>query len=211
MAAAWYNERIMNELETAAPPEFEEVPHPEPVLPPAPLGQQLFLFVVTAAVILLDQFSKYIVEAALPLYQSYAPIPALEALFRFTHATNTGAAFGIFPAGGSFFTIVAVVVGLVILYYNYTMPAGQMSLRLALGMQLGGALGNVIDRFRLGHVTDFLDFGPWPVFNLADTSIVAGVVILTWLMFKEQREHQAEAALPASEAIEIADPSITHE
>ena len=211
MAAAWYNERIMNELETAAPPEFEEVLHPEPVLPPAPLGQQLFLFVVTAAVILLDQFSKYILEAALPLYQSYAPIPALEALFRFTHATNTGAAFGIFPAGGSFFTIVAVVVGLVILYYNYTMPAGQMSLRLALGMQLGGALGNVIDRFRLGHVTDFLDFGPWPVFNLADTSIVAGVVILTWLMFKEQREHQAEAALPASEAIETADPSITHE
>jgi len=211
MAAAWYNEHTMNELETMAPSEFEEVPEPEPILPPATMSQQLFLFVVTAIVILLDQFSKYIVEAALPMYQSYAPIPAIEALFRFTHTTNTGAAFGIFPAGGNFFTIVAVIVGLVILYYNYTMPAGQMSLRLALGMQLGGALGNVIDRFRLGHVTDFLDFGPWPVFNLADTSIVAGVVILTWLMFKEQREHQAETALPEGEAIETADPFITHE
>jgi signal peptidase II len=145
------------------------------------------------------------------MYQSYAPIPALEALFRFTHATNTGAAFGIFPAGGSFFTIVAVVVGLVILYYNYILPGGQLSLRLALGMQLGGALGNVIDRFRLGHVTDFLDFGPWPVFNLADTSIVAGVIILTWLMLQEKREHQAEAVTREGEIIETADPPLTHE
>jgi signal peptidase II len=209
MAAAWYNERMLDDVETIAPPEFEEVP--EPVLPPATLGQQLFLFVITAVVIVLDQFSKYMVEISLPMYQSYAPIPELEALFRFTHTTNTGAAFGIFPAGGNFFTIVAVVVGLVILYYNYTLPAGQMSLRLALGLQLGGALGNVIDRFRLGHVTDFLDFGPWPVFNLADTSIVAGVIILTWLMLKEQREHQAEAVAYETEAMETADPSIPHE
>jgi signal peptidase II len=202
---------MMNEVETGVSPEYEEGAQPEPLFPPATLGQQLFLFVVTAVVILLDQFSKYIVEATLPLYQSYAPIPALAELFRFTHATNTGAAFGIFPAGGNFFTVVAVIVGLVILYYNYTLPGGQRSLRLALGMQLGGALGNVIDRFRLGHVTDFLDFGPWPVFNLADTSIVAGVVILTWLMFQEQREHQTKREAARIVEMETADPSLPYE
>lgn len=211
MAAAWYNEPMMNEVESTAAPEFEEGLEPETGLPPATTAQQLFLFVVTGVVILLDQFSKYIVEATLPMYQSYTPIPALAELFRFTHATNTGAAFGIFPAGGNFFTIIAVVVGLVILYYNYTLPGGQVGLRLALGMQLGGALGNVIDRFRLGHVTDFLDFGPWPVFNLADTSIVAGVIILTWLMFQEQREHQTESGKAGAVEIETADPSIPHE
>jgi signal peptidase II len=78
-------------------------------------------------------------------------------------------------------------------------------------MQLGGALGNVIDRFRLGHVTDFLDFGPWPVFNLADTSIVAGVVILTWLMFQEQREHQTKREAARIVEMETADPSLPYE
>ena len=179
---------MMNELETSVSLETEELAESEVLLSPATTGQQLFLFVVTAVVILLDQLSKYFVEISLPMYQSYAPIPIIADIFRFTHATNTGAAFGIFPAGGSFFMVVAIVVGAVILYYNYTLPAGQMGLRLALGLQLGGAWGNVTDRFRLGHVTDFLDFGPWPVFNLADTSIVVGVIILAWLMFKEQQQ-----------------------
>lgn len=210
MVTAWYNDSMMNEVETISPPELEEVVRLDPVLEQATTGQHLFLFVVTAVVILLDQFSKYIVEISLPLYQSYAPIPTIEALFRFTHATNTGAAFGIFPAGGPFFTIVAVVVGVVILYYNYTLPAGQISLRLALGLQLGGAFGNVIDRFRLGHVTDFLDFGPWPVFNLADTSIVTGVIILAWLMFKEQ-QHETEAARRQAIDMEMETADLPHE
>jgi signal peptidase II len=191
---------MMNELETVSLEEQAGIVQPEPVVEQATIRQQMFLFVITAVVVLLDQFSKYLVEISLPIYQSYAPIPEIAALFRFTHATNTGAAFGIFPAGGSFFTVVAVVVGTVILYYNYTLPAGQMGLRLALGLQLGGALGNVIDRFRIGHVTDFLDFGPWPIFNVADTSVVAGVMILAWLMFKEQ---QQEAALAQAQTLDV--------
>ena len=196
----------MNELEPISSEELVEEVLPEPILEQATTGQQMFLFVVTAVVVLLDQFSKYLVEISLPIYQSYAPIPEIAALFRFTHATNTGAAFGIFPAGGSFFTVVAIVVGTVILYYNYTLPAGQMSLRLALGLQLGGALGNVIDRFRLGHVTDFLDFGPWPIFNVADTCVVTGVIILAWLMFKEQ-QHEAALAQTQTMDMETAGPS----
>ncbi len=159
-----------------------------------PALQHLLLFLVALVVIVLDQASKYLIEARMPLNTTYAPIPALEAIFRITHVSNTGAAFGLFAQGGVLFMLVAAVVSVVIILYNFSLPRGFFLLRAALGLQLGGALGNLIDRIRLGHVTDFLDFGPWPVFNLADTSIVAGVVILGVLMLLEQRREAAAAA-----------------
>lgn len=163
--------------------------HKARLKPEAPsTAQRSLLLLVAAAVIVVDHISKLYVESWLPLNRSWAPFPELAHLFRITHVTNTGAAFGLFPGGSLFFTVIATVVAIFILYYNYQLPAGQRPLRIALGLQLGGALGNLIDRLRLGHVTDFLDFGPWPVFNLADTSIVAGVVILAILMLQEQRE-----------------------
>lgn len=152
------------------------------------LGQRLILLLVAAAVILGDQMSKWLIEHRLPLNASLAPFPDYAHLFRFTHVSNTGAAFGFFPSGSSLFTVIAAIVAVVILFYNFQLPAGHRILRVALGLQLGGALGNLIDRLRIGHVTDFLDFGPWPVFNLADTAIVAGVVLLGLLMLIEERE-----------------------
>lgn len=159
---------------------------PEPESPST--AQRSLLLLVAAAVIVVDHVSKLYIESWLPLNRSWAPFPEVAHLFRFTHVTNTGAAFGLFPGGSLFFTVVATVVGIFIVYYNYQLPAGHRPLRIALGLQLGGALGNLIDRLRLGHVTDFLDFGPWPVFNLADTSIVAGVILLGFLMLQEQKE-----------------------
>ncbi len=184
----------MNELNSNSLIEREEALQ---FLQPASTSEKTLVFIITAVSIILDQFTKYIVEATLPLHRSYAPFPAIEQFFRFTHVSNKGAAFGIFQNGGQFFTIVAIFVTIFILYYNYTLPTGQTAIRLALGLQLGGALGNVIDRFRIGHVTDFLDFGPWPVFNLADTSIVAGVIILAWLTFREQQAENKAAVLAA--------------
>lgn len=172
-----------NEL-NPAPAETETTITPEA----ASTRQRSLLLLVAAAVIFVDHISKLYVENWLPLNRSWAPFPELAHLFRFTHVTNTGAAFGLFPGGSLFFTVIAVVVGIFIIYYNYQLPSGHRLLRIALGLQLGGALGNLIDRLRLGHVTDFLDFGPWPVFNLADTSIVAGVILLGFLMLQEQRE-----------------------
>ncbi len=177
----------------------EAIPSEKNVLAPARLGEKTVLLLVTAVVLLLDQFSKYMVEAFLPLYTSWSPWPSLAHLFQFTHATNTGAAFGIFPGGSLVFTLVALAVVLFILVYNYTLPGGQWLLRLGLGLQLGGALGNLLDRLRLGHVTDFLDFGPWPVFNLADTAIVVGVVVLAWLMLQEWRADAARSAKAGAE------------
>lgn len=162
-------------------------------LPPPTTAQRAIPILVAALVVLADHFSKLFIETLLPLNRTWAPFPEYAHLFRFTHVSNTGAAFGLFPGGSLIFTLIAIVVALVIVVYNYGLPRGNGVLRLALGLQVGGALGNLVDRLRLGHVTDFLDFGPWPVFNLADTSIVAGVVILGLLMIVEQRQLAAQA------------------
>jgi len=161
----------------------------------ASINQQLILFLVAGGVILLDQFSKRLVEQSLALYEAWAPIPALEPYFRVLHATNTGAVFGLFQGGGLLFALMALIVSVGIIYYNHTLPAGNFWLRVALGLTLGGALGNLIDRFRLGHVTDFLDFGPWPVFNVADMAVVGGAILLGWLVLQESRQQKREELL----------------
>jgi signal peptidase II len=145
-----------------------------------------------AAVLVVDQFTKYLIETRLPLYEIWAPIPAIEPFFRILHATNTGMAFGLFQGGGTLIAAVAVVVSGVIVYFNHTLPGNERLLRIALGLQLGGVLGNLIDRIRQGHVTDFLDFGPWPIFNVADTALVAGVILLAYVMLTEGRRAAAE-------------------
>ena len=132
-----------------------------PPLPKPRLGEILFPFLVTGTVLLIDQVTKNLVETRIPLYSYWAPIPALANIFRITHTANTGAVFGLFQGSGWFFAILAVVVASAIVYFNVTLPGRQWLLRLALGLQLGGALGNLTDRLRQGHVTDFIDVGPW--------------------------------------------------
>lgn len=189
------------DLMTSTDPDPETSParpETEQAHPLAPLKNRAWLFAISALVIVLDQITKAIVEQQMVLYTSWAPIPGLANLFQFTHAINYGAAFGLFQESGRIFAVVALIVAGVIIYYNHRLPAGHWLLRTALGLQLGGALGNLIDRMRQGYVTDFLDFGPWPVFNLADTAIVAGVALLALLMLQEmwaeRREGQATAA-----------------
>lgn len=160
-----------------------------------PLSQYLILLAVAGIVILLDQFTKYLIERSLNLYEIWAPFPAIEPYFRIMHATNTGTAFGLFPNGSLFFGLMALIVSVAIIYYNHTLPAGNVWLRVALGLTLGGAIGNLIDRLRLGHVTDFLDFGPWPVFNVADMAIVGGAILLGLIVLQESREEQKAAQL----------------
>lgn len=180
------------EAETAVLPHRAN-PEPE-MMEPATTGQRLILFVITAVVLLLDQGSKYWIETNLRLGEVWTPFPGIEPLFRVFHVSNTGAAFGLLPSGGVIFGILAVMVGAAIIYYNHTLPNGQPGLRVVLGLLLGGAWGNMIDRVRIGHVTDFLDFGPWPVFNVADMSIVAGVIIMGWFTYQEHRREQARHA-----------------
>lgn len=159
----------------------------------AVLGRQWLLLIgVTLLTVVADQASKAYVVAHLGLYESWMPLAFLEPVFRFTLVHNTGAAFGLFPQGGSMFLIIAVVISVVIVYYYRQVPSGAWLARLALGLQLGGALGNVVDRVRLGYVVDFLHVEYWPVFNVADSCIVIGVTLLALLMLiQEHQESQA--------------------
>jgi signal peptidase II len=97
---------------------------------------------------------------------------------RIHHVTNTGAAFGILKDQTGFLVVTALVGLAAILLYYRNPPIQHFTLPLAVGMILGGAVGNLADRTRLGHVTDFIDFPRWPAFNVADSSIVLAIVVL---------------------------------
>ncbi len=142
---------------------------------------------LAGAVVALDQWTKYLVRTRLAFSESWSPWEWLAPYVRIVHWNNTGAAFGLFQSGGLVFTIVAFVVSLAILYYYPRVPASQVPLRLALSLQLGGAIGNLIDRLAQGTVTDFISVGTFPVFNLADASISAGVAVLIAAMWLEER------------------------
>lgn len=141
-------------------------------------------------VLLVDQVSKYLVATRLEEGQSWDIIPWLASIFRITHVTNTGVAFGLFQGLGDLFVVVAIVAIAAIVLYCRQLPDGQRAMQVALALALGGAVGNLADRLRQGFVTDFIDlrFWPlheWPVFNLADSSIVTGVTILMLVMLWE--------------------------
>ena len=145
--------------------------------PRIPIYKDFFLLQLAALIFLFDQFSKFLVRDQLLFRESFP----VSGFIRFTHTHNTGSAFGIFQDQNTPLILVSIIgVGiLTMIYRSQRVPTGL--LRLSLGLQIGGALGNLIDRLRLGHVTDFMDVGPWPVFNVADASIVTGLVILAWI------------------------------
>ncbi len=151
------------------------------------LAQRYKLLLVVAALALFaDQATKWVVKRNLELYESTAVIPPY---LSWTHTQNTGAAFSLLPNAGGLFVVIAVIVSLAILYYAPRLPPGDYLSRIALGLQLGGAIGNLIDRLRQGYVTDFIHFQipqigfDWPVFNIADSCIVVGVTALVIINF----------------------------
>ena len=144
---------------------------------------------------LLDQVSKRAITSLMSLGESWPS----EGFFRITYGTNSGTAFGLFPNQTTLLIVVSLVaIGFLFYFYRaHAMPS--LVLRFAIGLQLGGAFGNLIDRALNGEVVDFIDVGPWPIFNLADSSIVVGIFILmaTFLLTKESREERPAAPTPA--------------
>jgi signal peptidase II len=143
------------------------------------------------------------VRTNVPLGADWLPasLAWLEPYARIRHTYNTGAAFGLFQQGGLIFAILAVVVSVLIISYFPQTSRRDWWLRLALALQLGGALGNLTDRIaRSGQVTDFISVGNFAIFNVADSCISVGVAILilgVWLMErklkKEEKAKQLEA------------------
>ncbi len=160
--------------------------------------QDLLVLAVFALTLAVDQLTKALVRGGLRVGES---IPE-EGFLRLTHVTNSGAIFGLFPNQVIVMTGASLVGIAVLLYFYHANAGGDWRVRLALGLLLGGAVGNLIDRVALGKVTDFLDVGAWPVFNLADSSIVTGVVILGVVYLFPQflvKRREAAAAAPAPE------------
>ena len=155
-----------------------------------PIYRDFLLIQLAVLVFLADQFSKYLVREFLFLHESFPR----EGFARITRTYNTGSIFGLFQDNNTPLILVSFVgvVVLILLYRSQRFPTGL--LRLSLGLQLGGAFGNLIDRVLLGHVTDWVDIGPWPVFNVADACIVTGLVILAWLFIMSERTPQAQSA-----------------
>ena len=125
-----------------------------------------------------DQLSKYIVRSNFEFGESWPS----EGLLRLTHVTNTGSAFGLFPNQTTLLTVASIfAIGLLIYFYR-TQVSSSRWLRFAIGLQLGGAFGNLLDRLISGAVVDLIDFGWWPIFNVADSSIVVGMVLLVTVL-----------------------------
>jgi signal peptidase II len=167
------------------------------------------LILVAAATIAVDQFTKYLAVTLLAPIRVWAPIPSLAHIFTLTFTTNTGVAFGLFKDLGPIFVIVAVCVVVAIVFYQRDIPEEALSARAILGLMLGGALSNnLIDRVRQGYVIDFLHlhyYSPtinldWPVSNVADIAIVAGVILLAVTMLREGKEPAKLAAQPVESA-----------
>ena len=132
-------------------------------------------FLLSLGILLLDQVSKHLVFLNLPYGESLSIWPGFLAL---THVHNFGAAFGLF-AGQRwlFFVAVFVTIAVLIMWRKDILRAGPLAL-WSCALLLGGALGNFLDRLRLGFVVDFIDVGFWPVFNVADSAIVVGALSL---------------------------------
>jgi signal peptidase II len=139
------------------------------------------LLLVAAVVVVADQASKAIVRSVLPVQRPLWLIPGFLSL---DHVQNTGAAFSILQGQRLVFMAITVLVLIAIGWAWFRFRPRSLWVVLALGLVVGGAIGNLIDRSVAGTVTDFIDAQIWPVFNVADSAVFVGEIILViWLLF----------------------------
>jgi signal peptidase II len=150
-----------------------------------------WLFLISSIIVILDQVTKVLVRSNLALGEYWVPWEWLAPYARIIHWSNTGVAFGMFQGNNLFFACLAALVAIAIVYYYPSIPEEDRVLRFALAMQLGGAVGNLIDRVVVKEVTDFVSVGDFAVFNVADSCITLGVgVLLLGVYFEDRRERR---------------------
>lgn len=149
-----------------------------------------YLYLIALAVVVLDQASKFAVISRLPFGSS---VPVLDGIVYLTTVRNPGGAFGLFQSWALMLTVVTIAVCVAIVILVRRKVALPAIVGAALALQLGGAVGNLIDRARFHYVIDFVDLRVWPVFNVADSAITIGIVLLAYyLIFLERRRAPAE-------------------
>ncbi len=143
----------------------------------------LIPFLVAGAVLLIDQLSKHLVHLKLVPGES---VPIIKNVFHISLVHNTGCAFGLFRHQATILMALSILtIVMILVFYRQLVGSGRI-LRVAVGLLIGGASGNLIDRLRFGYVVDFLDFQIWPVFNLADSAVTIGVVLILWKLCRKR-------------------------
>ncbi len=148
------------------------------------------IFIIVSIVLSLDQLTKFFITKNLLLNQS---LPVIKGIFHITLVHNRGAAFGILKNQVPLFIFTSIF-AIILVYYSLKKNIQQKTYTVSLTLILGGALGNLIDRLFFGYVIDFLDFRIWPVFNIADSAVTIGAILLGWSVFKrtENRKQKTE-------------------
>ncbi|MEK6892472.1 MAG: signal peptidase II [Nanoarchaeota archaeon] len=145
--------------------------------------KNIFIFSAALIVVVLDQLTKFLIRTNFKLGES---IPIIKNIFHFTYVTNTGSAFGLFKSLNWFFMLFSIIVIVAIFYYlRKKIKENEKFLQFAVGLLLGGTIGNFIDRVLIGAVTDFIDFRIWPVFNIADSAVTISVILLVVMLWKK--------------------------
>jgi len=154
-------------------------------------------FVIVSIVFLADQFTKWMVLRAFVPGES---LPLIPSILHLTYVQNTGAAFGLLKDRTSAFIALSIAVSVWILWELFrNRPQGALRL-WGLALVLAGALGNLVDRVRLGYVVDMIDLRIWPVFNVADSAITIGVGLLLFATFQISGSSRASRAGPNNTA-----------
>lgn len=140
----------------------------------------MILVIFFLLVLLADQYTKLVVQQDMIVGQS---IPVIDKIFHFTYVQNSGGAFGILRGRTNLFIIISIIVILFIVYFMFKEEKKDYFVKVVCSFVLGGAVSNLIDRMRLGYVVDFVDFQVWPVFNVADSAISIGMILLFLRLF----------------------------
>lgn len=146
------------------------------------------LIPITFLIVFADQWTKKIIRTNLQFGEIWAPFAWLTPYARIVHWYNTGVAFGMFQDKNLLFSILVLLISLSIFIFYPKLTEDDWFLRIALSLQLGGSIGNLIDRVTVGHVTDFISVGNFPVFNIADSCITVGAIIMVIGLLVEERK-----------------------
>lgn len=157
-------------------------------------------------VVALDQLTKYLVAEKIGMGNVWYPLPAVD-LIRIVGSYNTGTACGYFPQLSFVFTLAPFFILAVVVWFYRSQKTPSWLLSIGVGLIMGGAFGNLIDRLRLGYVVDFFQVGSFPIFNVADSAVSTAVVLMLLWSLREDSA-RAQSATPADAASAASDSSL---
>lgn len=158
------------------------------------------LIAVVTLIVALDQWTKLLVSHKLALGESISPIKILGDFFQIVHWRNTGAAFGLFQNANLVLLIVSIVIVLAVLFYYQGVKTNAWLAKISLSLIVAGALGNIVDRIKFNYVIDFLAFGRFPVFNVADSAVTVGAFLMLITFFISEKKAKNQEIEPETVA-----------